>query len=326
MSDSKVRVNTILELEADGRFAEAGYGRLFAYDANRFNAMVDARTKAKYVRLLNPDTWKETQQDVLYSGPTVFFRSDVDIIDHYVDKLDLKSAYPSYLINDEISKPGVFRIKHDGAYPLSDRIALYIIKFKCSVDNLFVKWFLNSAAITKQKIKTDGAHVWGSVGVFSSTWMNLIKYVNKFLTEDEGIIIKSYTFHGENVVDIQKSQIRKLYEMKEAGTANAKNMLVQSTGWLALIDKPTYYHMIQYIKYYLLWTIYTYGLENDLIGIQTDCIFYRVTERTELTYEELTRETITLSKERSTMGRYKFQRVKSEEIIKHRARLVLKDG
>lgn len=321
-----INVKSILELEAEGRFAEAGYGRLFAYDANRFNAMVDARTKAKYIRLLNPDTWKETQEQTLYSGPTVFFRSDVDIIDHYVDKLDLKSAYPSYLINDEIKKPGVFRIKHDGAYPLSDRIALYILKFKCGVDNLFVKWFLNSAAITKQKIKSDGTNVWGQVAIFSSTWMNLIKYVNKFLTPDEGVIVKSYTFHGENVVDIQKSQIRKLYEMKEAGQKTAKNMLVESTGWLSHIDKPTYYHMIQYVKYYLLWTIYAYQLEQDLIGIQTDCIFYRVNERTEMTYAELTKETVTLSKERSTLGTYKFQRVKSEEIIKHKARLVLKDG
>ena len=103
----KEKTNTIIELEQAGRFSEAGYGRLFAYDSLHFNAKVDARTKAKYIRLLNPDTIKDTQIDILYSGPTVFFRSDVDIIDKYVDKLDLKSAYPAYLISDQIQKPGM---------------------------------------------------------------------------------------------------------------------------------------------------------------------------------------------------------------------------
>lgn len=323
---SNVKTNTILELEQAGRFSEAGYGRLFAYNSLHFNAKVDARTKAKFIRTINPDTIQDTQQDLLYSGPTVFFRSDVDIIDHYIDKLDLKSAYPAYLINEQIEKPGIFRIKHDGAFPLSERIALYIIKFNCTNDNLFVKWFLNSSAITKKKIHSDGARVWGSVGVFSSTWMNLIKYVNKFLTEDEGVIVKSYTFHGETTVDIQKSQIRKLYEMKEAGVANAKNMLVQSTGWLALIDKPTYYHMVQYVKFYELMTVYDNNLEEDLVGIQTDCIFYRVTQYNEKTFELLIDPSVTMSNERSTIGTYKFQRVKADEIIKNKARLVLKDG
>jgi hypothetical protein len=321
-----VKTNTILELEQAGRFSEAGYGRLFAYNSLHFNAKVDARTKAKFIRNLNPDTTADTQIDLLYSGPTVFFRSDIDIIDKFVDKLDLKSAYPAYLISDLIDKPGIFRIRHDGAFPLSERIALYIIKFNCQNDNLFVKWFLNSSAITQKKIKTDGSRVWGTVAVFSSTWMNLIKYVNKFLSTEEGVIIKSYTFHGSRTIDIQKSQIRKLYDMKEHGVSNAKSMLVQATGWLALIDRPTYYHMVQYVKYYLMSTVYDYNMADDLIGVQTDCIFYRVSERTETTYKDLTDPMVTLSNESSTLGTYKFQRVRSEEIIKNKARMVLKDG
>jgi hypothetical protein len=321
-----IETKTILELERDERFSEAGYGRLFAYNKLHFNAMVDARTKAKFLRRLNKETWEDTQTNILYSGPTVFFNSKIDIIDKYIDKIDIKSAYPAYLINDLIKKPGIFRIKHDGAFPLSDRIVLYIVKFKCPIDNMFVKWFLNSSAVTKQKIKTDGSHVWGSVGIFSSTWMNLIKYVNKYLTADQGIIIKSYTFHGSNTVDIERSQIRKLYEQKEDGSENAKNILVQSTGWLSLIDKPTYYHMVQYVKFYLIKTVFDFGLENDLIGIQTDCIFYRVSEHTGMTINEIKKIGITLSNQRSSIGTFKHQRVRSEDIIKNKARLVLKDG
>ncbi|MDZ4195616.1 MAG: hypothetical protein U1C51_00040, partial [Candidatus Izemoplasmatales bacterium] len=115
-------------------------------------------------------------------------------------------------------------------------------------------------------------------------------------------------------------------DMKEHGVANAKSMLVQSTGWLALIDKPTYYHMVQYIKFYLINTVYEYKMEDDLIGVQTDCLFYRVSERTETTYKDLTDPTVTLSSEKSSLGTYKFQRVRSEEIIKNKARMVLKDG
>jgi len=318
--------NTVLELEQQGRYSEAGYGRLFAYRSLHFNAMVDARTKAKYIRNMNPDTTEDTQKNILYSGPTVFFRSTVEIKDFEIDKMDIKSAYPAYLINQQIQKPGLFRIRHLGAYPLSDRIALYIVKFNCSVDNMFVKWFLNSASITMKKINTDGSRVWGSVGIFSSTWMNLIKYVNKFLSQDEGMIVKTYTFHGENTVEIQQSQIDKLYNSKESGNKNAKNMLVQSTGWLSLIDKPTYYHMVQYIKYHLLKTVYDNKIEDDLIGIQTDCLFFRVTELTNEVHIMIQEQNVSVAKRLSSIGTYTFQRVRYDDIITNKARVVLKDG
>jgi hypothetical protein len=321
-----IKTNTILELEALGRFNEAGYGRLFAYNSLHFNATVDARTKAKFLRKLNPETANDLQHETLYSGPTVFFNSNIDIKNYKVDKIDLKTAYASYLINAEIKKPGIFRIKHDGVFPLSDMIALYIIQFNCDVNNMFVKWFLNSSAIQKKKIKTDGTRVWGSIGIFSSTWMNLIKYVNKYLSPEEATILKTYTFHGKQVVDVKKSQIRKLYEDKEDGYGSAKKMLVQSTGWLALIDKPTYYHMVQYIKYHLLWTTYNFHLDEDLIGIQTDCAFYRVSERTEKQYQYICDKSVTLSHEKSTMGTFSFKRVESDEIIHNRARVVLKSA
>jgi len=315
---------TILELQKAERYSEAGYGRLFAYQSLHFNAMIDARTKAKFIRQLNPETHEETQKEILYSGPTVFFDETVDIIDQMIDKLDIRSAYPSYLINEQISKPGMYRMKHDGAFPLSDWIALYIIKFNCSVDNLFAKWFLNSSAITKQKIKTDGSRIWGSVGIFSSTWMNLTKYVNKYLAPEEGLITKTYTFHGDQVMDIKQSQIRKLYEDKEDGSKESKMMLVQSTGWLSLIDRPTYYHMVQYIKFYLLETIYNHKLEDDLIGVQTDCLFYRVTEQNDNIFRYI--KNMSLSGKKSSIGTYSFKRVPSDDIITNRARVVLKNG
>jgi hypothetical protein len=287
--------------------------------------MVDARTKAKFIRNLNGRTHDDTQNNILYSGPTVFFNGNVDD-DHEVDKMDLKSAYPAYLINEQIKKPGVFRMKHDGAIPLSERIALYVLTFNCAMDNMFVKWFLNSSAITMKKIKSDGSRVWGEIGIFSSTEMNLIQYIAHFLSEDEGSINKSYSFHGDSPIEIKKSQIRKLYEMKEDGSANAKGMLVQSTGWLSIIDKPTYYHMVQYIKFYLLETVYQYDLQDELIGVQTDCIFYRVTEDTRNVPQLVYHDQVSMSHEASTLGTYKFQRVAAQDVITNKARVVLKDG
>jgi hypothetical protein len=177
-----------------------------------------------------------------------------------------------------------------------------------------------------KKIKTDGSRVWGTVSIFSSTWMNLIKYVNKFLTEDEGIILKTYTFHGSNTVEIQQSQIQKLYNNKEDGSKNAKNMLVQSTGWLSLIDKPTYYHMVQYIKFHLLKTVYDHKIEDDLLGIQTDCMFFRVTPETDYVHDMIQYEGVTVAEKLSSIGTFTFQRVQSTEIIANKARVVLKDG
>jgi len=323
---SKIQTNTILELEHAGRYSEAGYGRLFAYNSLHFNAMVDSRTKAKFIREMNPQTSEDTQKNLLYSGPTVFFRPEVDIKESEIDKMDIKSAYPAYLINEQIKKPGLYRIKHDGAFPLSDRIALYVIKFSCDADNMFVKWFLNSSAITKKKIQTDGSKVWGSVSIFSSTWMNLTKYVNMFLSEDEGLILKTYTFHGSRTVDIQQSQIDKLYSSKESGNKNAKNMLVQSTGWLSLIDKPTYYHMVQYIKYHLLKTIYDNQIEDELVGIQTDCMFFKVTDLTNEVHQMITDENVSVANRLSSIGQFTFQRVHYDDIVTNKARVVLKDG
>ena len=323
---AKIATNTILELEQAGRYSEAGYGRLFAYNSLHFNAMVDSRTKAKFIREMNPQTSEDTQKNLLYSGPTVFFRPEVDIKEHEIDKMDIKSAYPAYLINEQIKKPGLYRIKHDGAYPLSDRIALYVIKFSCNAENMFVKWFLNSSAITKKKIHTDGSKVWGTVSIFSSTWMNLTKYVNKFLSEDEGIILKTYTFHGTRTVDIQQSQIDKLYNNKEEGNKNAKSMLVQSTGWLSLIDKPTYYHMVQYIKYHLLKTIYDNQIEDELVGIQTDCMFFKVTDLTNEVHQMITDENVSVANRLSSIGQFTFQRVHYDDIVTNKARVVLKDG
>ena len=319
-----IRHNTALELEKQERFAEAGYGRLFAYDSLHYNAMVDVRSKAKYIRELNPDTTEDTQKNLIYSGPTVFYRPEVDIKNFQIDKMDLKSAYLAYLINEQIKKPGVFRIKHHGAYPLSDKIVLYVIKFNCAADNLFVKWFLNASAINKRKIKTDGQRVYGSISIFSSSWMNQLKYIDKFLTADEAVIEKSYTFHGSDTVDIKQSQIQKLYEAKERGSKNAKNMLVQSTGWLSLVDRPTYYHMVQYIKYFQLKMVIDYDLLDDNFGCQTDCTFFRVTERTKEILKQIREDNINLANKNSTIGTLSFQRVNFDEIIANKARVVLK--
>ena len=316
--------NTILELQQQGRFAEAGYGRLFAYDSLHFNAMIDARSKAKFIRNMNPDTYDTTQHNIVYSGPTVFFRQQVDIKNYQIDKMDIKSAYLSYLINEQIKKPGIFRIKHNYAYPISDRVVLYVMKFDVSVHNPFVKWFLNASAIHKKKFKSDGTRIWGEIGIFASKWMNTFKYINKMVAVDEATIIKSYTFHGSDSVAVTKSQIDKLYKMKEAGSVDAKNMLVQSTGWLSIIDKPTYYHMIQYIKYHLLRTCHDYDIGDDLVGVQTDCIFFRVTERTEMIADQIMSDRVSVANKKSSIGTYTSQRVNYDDIIANKARVVLK--
>lgn len=318
------KTNTILELEQLGRYSEAGYGRLFAYDSRHFNAMIDARSKAKYIRLMNPDTTKDTQENIVYSGPTVFHDSSVNIEGLQIDKIDLKSAYLSYLINEKINKPGIFRIKHEYVVPVSDRVTLYLVQFNCDSTNPFVKWFLNSSAIQKRKIKTNGVRIWGTVGIFASTWANNLEYVSMFLGRDEGQILKSYTFHGKDTVEVTKSQIDKLYRMKEHGNKNAKNMLVQSTGWLSIIDKPTYYHMVQYIKFYLLKTLYDYELQDDNVGVQTDCLFIRVTETSESKLQSLRNDNLSLAQKPSTIGTYTFERVNFDDIIANKARVVLK--
>ena len=315
--------NTIITLEKEERYAEAGYGRLFAYNSSRYNAMIDARSKAKFIKKMNPDTYEQTQNGIIYSGPTTFFRQDRDSEKYKIDKKDIKSAYLAYLVNEQIKKPGIFRIRRQGAYPLTDHVALYVIKFQCATDSMFVKWFLNSSAIHKKKFKTNGTIIWGEIGIFASLWMNTLKYVNKFLEPHQTEVVKVYTFHGKQAVECKKSQIHKLYEMKEHGIKKAKMMLVQSTGWLSIIDKPTYYHMVQYIKFYQLAIIYDYGLEDDYLGVQTDCTLFRVTEENKDILEWINENTSLAYKE-SSIGNWTSQIVNHEDLKINHARVVLK--
>lgn len=318
--------NTISELEREGRYAEAGYGRLFAHNQRRFNAMIDARSKAKFVRKMTPETTESLQNNLFYSGPATFVNHKLDVRKHKIAKMDLKSAYLAYLINDKIKKPGIFRIKHHGAYPLTDNIQLYVIQFSCKTDSPFVSWFLNQAAIQKKKVQSDGNRIYGTIALFSSLWMNQLKYVNHFLDPDEARVIKTYSFHGKKTVDVKMSEIKKLYQMKELGVKEAKLMLVQSTGWLSIIDKPTYYHMVQFIKFYLMETAYRYGFENDIFGNQTDCILYRVCERTKDVYENILKDKLSLGQKQSSIGTYTFQFVDYDELIVNKARVVLKNA
>lgn len=318
--------NTISELENQGRYAEAGYGRLFAHNQRRINAMIDARTKAKFVRKMTPEVTEELQQTTFYSGPATFVNHKLDVKHHKIAKMDLKSAYLAYLINDKIKKPGIFRLKHHGVLPLSDNIQLYVIQFSCKTDNPFVSWFLNQAAIQKKKVQSDGERIYGTIALFASHWMNQLKYVNHFLDPDEARVIKTYSFHGKKTVDVKMSQIKKLYQLKELGVVEAKLMLVQSTGWLSIIDKPTYYHMVQYIKFYLMETAFKYEFDQDIFGNQTDCILYRVCERTEHVYEDIMRDKLSLAQKTSSIGTYTFQFVNYDDLVVNKARVVLRNA
>ena len=313
--------SSINELEKQERWSEAGYGKIFAYQSLHFNAVIDTRTKAKYIRERNPTTYQELNE-TLYSGPTVFVDRRVDFKDYEIMKADLKSAYPSYLINAKIRKPGVARVKVKGAVPLSEWITLYTFAFKCHIDNMFVKWFLNSSSINKKKISTDGNYIWGKISIFSNVEMNLMKYVDMFLG-DKAIIESSIMFVGHETMNPDKLQIRKLYKLKEQGVETAKTELNASTGWLSRIDKPTYYHMIQYIKYFLLETAYNYGLQYDIIGVQTDCLIYRLNENTEDFERLIKMDKVTLSNEQSTMGTYKFTKLKPHQLFASQRRIIV---
>ena len=317
--------NTIAELEKQGRYAEAGYGRLFAHNQNRINAMIDARTKAKFMREKNPETTDELQLKLFYSGPSTFVNKKIHLEKNLkIVKMDLKSAYLGYLINEKIKKPGVFRIRRYTKYPISDRIQLYVLKFNCEADNPFVNWYLNQAAIQKKKVFNTGNRIYGKIAVFASTWMNQLKMIGKFLKDEEVECIDTYSYYGKKAVPVKMSQIRRLYQMKELGVAEAKMQLVQSTGWLSIIDKSTYYHMVQYIKFYLMETAMKYGFFNDIVGNQTDCILYHLNERTKNVIDEIENDNLSLGQQRSSIGKYTYQVVDYSDLKINDARIVLK--
>ena len=81
--------------------------------------------------------------------------------------------------------------------------------------------------------------------------------------------------------------------------------------------------MVQYVKFWLLETVSRYKLKDELLGIQTDCIYYRLVESTQSVMPSIMKDGLTLSNERSTMGTYKFEKVTREEL---HGKLIYIDG
>ena len=80
------------------------------------------------------------------------------------------------------------------------------------------------------------------------------------------------------------------------------------------------------IKFHLLETVYNYGLEHDIVGVQTDCLFIRVNTRTENAAEQIIKDKVSAANiALSTIGTYTHKRVNYDEIITKTARVVLKD-
>lgn len=319
--------NNYLSYLNNEQFQNAGYIKIFASDRTWTNPVIDVNVKHKWVREHTEKTLGEELENSYYSGATVFnhakFSNDDDIL-----HLDLRTAYGAYMVSC-YKKPGIRREKFDFFVAhRDDKINLYEIEFRVSNNSPFVRWFINEVAYTKRKVVREEEYTSGRVKFFSSPELNMSDYVAKMLEHEEYRVVSTVQFstddslleqyvHVGNVVD--------LYTEKENGDKTKKQMLNESTGWLSRIDKPTYYHMVQTVKFMIMKLSIDNRLDDDMVSVMTDGCYIKITDDNRHKIENLIEN---IDKHRikhyrtdekgviHTLGMWKWEIIKGSQLIR----------
>lgn len=272
----------------NGQYQAAGYLLMYGLMSRRFSENVmtpiaDVGWRRKLLNSQRSGVNEKDLNDTYWAGPTNFINHKMyygDGVLPKVIKADINAAYSNYLLT--IKKPGIHKKKYQGFFPTGNgEIVSYKCRFHCRKDSLFADWFIiKTEQLAKAKnVVYMGDFMQGEIMIFSSTDMPLLEYALQLLPDLE--IVMSFVYSGP-VLKTDLHNVQKLIEEKNIHhNAIAKNIVNSSMGWRALLDKSSFYHMVQYVKYQLLDFAMTNGIMDNVIGVATDCLVIQVTEENE---------------------------------------------
>lgn len=237
----------------------------------------------------------ENMKNDYFAGP-MHFGSPIDYIEgnKFFD-IDLKNAYPSWLLNYAENK---FDYKVGGSKRYYDNLSyfnintegmrVYKIRFAIRTSGrensrIYRRWFLKTTKV-KGMVMTD-EYISGSI-----TLPDIENLVNRFLEEAQGyqehdVVVDSIMVAtGNNYVYINKDNLRKAIEAKNNPTDPLRDLwkapLNASTGYLSIMDKVMYYTMVNQIRLELFklidaidrWNLKRPDLPLEIVAANTDGI------------------------------------------------------
>jgi len=272
----------------NGQYQAAGYLLMYGLMSRRFsdNVMTPIADVGWRRKLLNSQRSSVNEKDIndtYWAGPTNFIKRKMYYgkgVQPRVIKADLNAAYSNYLLT--VKKPGVHKKKYQGFYPTGNgEIVAYKCRFSCRKDSMFADWFvIKTEQLAKaKKVVYMGDWMQGEIMIFSSAEMPLLEYAVKMLPDLE--IVMSYVYYGSPLKTDLHNVRGLVIEKNIFHNHIAKNIVNSSMGWRSLLDKSSFYHMVQFVKFQLLDFAFKNGITDDLIGVATDALVIQVTDDNE---------------------------------------------
>lgn len=219
----------------------------------------------KYEDELNPKMgflqykkYAEKGQDMIevnkiyYAGPTRYGNYAAKG-DRIPVSIDMMAAYARFLANNEL--PGKSHTRYDGeVYPRKGEVAIHTIYFEeDKPSEKLMAYFFNEGAFTKRLVSFNGEHgIAGWINILSSDY-DKGQLLGLFMTLAPSAKIEYTTICTGTPVYINRVNLNNMiYNRMHFNSLNDKHAMAQATGWLSKLDKPSYYYMVQMIKYDLL--------------------------------------------------------------------------
>lgn len=256
-----MRMKTIFE----GKPQDIGYQMFFTNTSmdEEVIAMRYARATNNFNALMSDPLAMQTIKDDYIAGPMHFAKALDKTDNHIFFDVDLKNAYPSWLLN---YAKGNFNYTIGGQKEYYDGtsfftfnrkgLRLYKIRFIVKTDGrensrLYRRWFLKTKKI-KNMVMTE-EYIGGTISL-----PDIDDLVNRFLKEvqyydDHDIVIDSIVVsNGKSNVFINKERLEQAIRLKNDPnnpySDYYKNILNTSTGYLSHADKIMYYTMVNQIR------------------------------------------------------------------------------
>lgn len=209
--------------------------------------------------------------------------------------LDLKSAYPTWLLN---YKRGTFGYKVGGTkeyyhgydyfkYDKAEGLKVYKFKFGLQTtgkenSRIYRRWFLKTTKV--QRITTTKEFITGYISI-----PDIQGLPNRFIEEVQGYENHTIEIHsiiktsGSTSVYINEDNLSRAIRLKNSNdplSSDYKMMLNSSTGYLAIADKTLYYTMVNHIRSVLFklidyiedWNVRRPDDKIDIVAANTDGI------------------------------------------------------
>lgn len=213
-------------------------------------------------------------EEFYFSGPMRYGCKEAIDSNKQLVSVDLITAY-ARILRDSVL-PGRKRTRYDGMiHPQKGEVGIVTLSFaEREPDERLEVWFLNQAAFKKRLItKYEDVGIKGLINIIIDDEGTELLQIFKQVAPSAKVV---YTViaKGEPMVYINREALRNLIRERNNPynpmRDEIKKMLASSTGFLAHLDKISYYYMVQKVKKIVIIDILSKFEHDEVVGINTD--------------------------------------------------------